>query len=395
MHKPYFSIVIPTKNRPDYLRESVLSALLQNFEDFEVIVSDNFNDERTKNVIEQFKDNPKLKYFRTEQEMNMLDHWEFATLKAIGKYVILLPDRKVLYQNSLKKLYTILRKHQEKINVCSYGVKMFDDENKKMGWNFETLKTQFFKSKKLIDVFVNENYYSDKSMDSYLPKTLNGGYKNEFAEKVRKLNGHYFNTPGVTTPDYSSCFINLALNDEILFVGETIILSQGEKNSNGRNFGKGYFHSYMNALKIQDPYKLVPIKAPFIYNLLISDLLIIKSAFEHNLKNITPNWANFFVANYDEFLMKKNAKLISEKELSYFFEEWKNGLQLFDKNIQASVNSSIHNTEKNTSKKLNYFKNLRLHTKDFINHRFSQNTLINKLMKHRFKNAISAAGFNS
>ena len=51
MAKPFFSIVIPTKNRPELLRDAIRSVLLQNFDDYELIVSDNFNDERTKKLL--------------------------------------------------------------------------------------------------------------------------------------------------------------------------------------------------------------------------------------------------------------------------------------------------------------------------------------------------------
>ena len=50
--QPFFSIVIPTKNRPEYLRESIQSVLLQDFTDYELIVSDNFND---KTLIERHR----------------------------------------------------------------------------------------------------------------------------------------------------------------------------------------------------------------------------------------------------------------------------------------------------------------------------------------------------
>ena len=45
---PFFSIVIPTKNRPVFLRESIQSILYQDFDDYEIIVSDNFNETETK-----------------------------------------------------------------------------------------------------------------------------------------------------------------------------------------------------------------------------------------------------------------------------------------------------------------------------------------------------------
>jgi hypothetical protein len=41
---PRFSVVVPTRNRPQYLKDAVLSILEQSFPDFELIVSDNSGD---------------------------------------------------------------------------------------------------------------------------------------------------------------------------------------------------------------------------------------------------------------------------------------------------------------------------------------------------------------
>src|ERR1700752_523775 len=229
MKQPYFSIVIPTKNRPDYLRDSILSALLQDFNDYEVIVSDNFNDDRTLQVADDFFQNKTFKYFRTSEPMNMLNHWEWATKKATGKYVILLPDRKLLMQGALKKLYSFLHlTHHDNLNCISFGVKAYNDIENKWAWNAELAKTRKFLSEEMLNNFLNENYFEALSLDTYFPKTLNGCFKNEFAQGIRSRFGNYFNTDHVTTPDYSSLFINLSLNDEVCFLGEYIVMAQGE-----------------------------------------------------------------------------------------------------------------------------------------------------------------------
>ena len=121
MNTPFFTIVIPTKNRPVLLKDAIQSVLWQNYTDFELIVSDNFNDVATQEVIASFSNHPKFRSVRTEHELNMIDHWEFATKHAVGKYVIVLADRKVLYQNALKKITKAIKKFPD-INAFSVGV---------------------------------------------------------------------------------------------------------------------------------------------------------------------------------------------------------------------------------------------------------------------------------
>ena len=63
---PKFSIIIPTKNRAKYLHYTLLSLVEQNFDDFEIIVSDNFSNDNTKEITDKFN-NPKIKYFKTKR----------------------------------------------------------------------------------------------------------------------------------------------------------------------------------------------------------------------------------------------------------------------------------------------------------------------------------------
>jgi glycosyltransferase involved in cell wall biosynthesis len=50
------SVVTTTFNRPDYLKEAIRSALLQTFEDFELLVCDDGGQEETKRICEGFRD---------------------------------------------------------------------------------------------------------------------------------------------------------------------------------------------------------------------------------------------------------------------------------------------------------------------------------------------------
>jgi len=62
MEKPFFSIVIPTYNRGNYLKLAIKSILRQNYDDYEIIITDNASTDNTKEVIYSFR-NKKIKYF--------------------------------------------------------------------------------------------------------------------------------------------------------------------------------------------------------------------------------------------------------------------------------------------------------------------------------------------
>lgn len=390
---PFFSIVIPTKNRPEYLGDSIQSALLQNFDDFEVIVSDNFNDPSTAEVIKEFSSNKRFHSFRTSEEMNMINHWEFASRKANGKYVILLTDRKLLFQGALKKVHRTIIENPE-INAFSFGVKVYNDLEKKMGWNVPLKPTKIYRSKELIQNFLSTNYFSKESLDFVYPKTLNGCYKNSFAKTVREVSGSYFSNDGVTTPDYSSLFINLALTEEVMYIGEKLILQQGEQTSNGRHFGAGKYESYMESLGLVDPYKLVPIKAPFIYNLLHVDFWTIRNLFKGSLQPFSLDWDNFFKTNYWELLEKKRINL-PDVDLTYFEKCFNEALEENIDRIETFSKQSVLNkySSPQSKDKFNKITNLKSHLKDFVSYRFPNNKWASKALKIHYKSSLHAAGF--
>lgn len=392
--EPYFSIVIPTKNRPRFLNDSIQSVLLQHFKDYELIISDNCNEKETQDIIKKYIGNPHVISIRTESELNMLDHWEFATSKARGKYVIVLADRKLLCQNALKKIYKLTLKYNT-INVFSFGFQVYDEDKKQIGWSVAIGKTKIFKATDLVVNFLNENIFSPRSLDVFFPKNTHGFFRNSFAKDVRNKFGNYFNNKNVTTPDYSSFFINCSLNKEILYIGEKIVLSQGEKISNGRNFGKGNHEQYMKSLGVPDPYKNVPIQAPLVFSLLSNDFIIIKSIFKGNLDPYELNIENYFRTNYYEILKKRELGL-SENALSFFMESWKEAISRYiflnKEQMMESVEAELKyvNTHRKPGDKIVRFGH---HLKDYLALRYSAKSLLNKVIQFRFNNSLEAAGF--
>ena len=127
LNSPFFSIIIPTRNRPDLFRDALVSALFQDFNDFEVVVSDNCNDDRTQKVLEEFSNNHRLRCIRPKSLLQMPEHWEFASRHAEGTYVLFLTDRSVLKRHALKTIYNTINTTEESVTVCSWRWSLYDD----------------------------------------------------------------------------------------------------------------------------------------------------------------------------------------------------------------------------------------------------------------------------
>jgi glycosyltransferase involved in cell wall biosynthesis len=86
-----FSVLLPTRNRLQYLKLAVQSVLRQNYDDWEIIISDNFSEEDIQGYVLSLKD-PRIKYFRTSSFIPVTDNWNCALEKSTGDYVIMLGD---------------------------------------------------------------------------------------------------------------------------------------------------------------------------------------------------------------------------------------------------------------------------------------------------------------
>ena len=111
---PRFSIVLPTVDRPDILNAALKSTLSIPRTDLEVVVSDNFSDTRTVEILSSFTD-PRLRVLRTSARMPMPDHWEWIWGQLRGDYVIYTGDDGTLAPGALRAADVAIERYQAEV----------------------------------------------------------------------------------------------------------------------------------------------------------------------------------------------------------------------------------------------------------------------------------------
>ena len=114
--KLLISIIIPTRDRADYLKYSVQTALKIDDIEIEVIVSDNASSDHTKKIISSIKDD-RLKYINTGKRVSMRENFEFALKASYGEYVIFFGDDDGIIPDQFKYLRNILLKYLSLIHI--------------------------------------------------------------------------------------------------------------------------------------------------------------------------------------------------------------------------------------------------------------------------------------
>ena len=105
--QPFFSVLIPTKNKEEYIGFAITSILKQTFQDFEIIVTDN-STKKINGIIAAFNDR-RIKYFQAQKPLMINDNWNFALSKASGRYIIMIGDDDYLMPECLQDYYSAIQ----------------------------------------------------------------------------------------------------------------------------------------------------------------------------------------------------------------------------------------------------------------------------------------------
>lgn len=125
-----FSIIIPTYNQLPLLKRALESVLHQQGADYEVIVTDDSDNEEIATYIQSI-DNQTIKYFRHKSTGRAADNWNFGLSKADGQYVIVMHhDEAMSSSNHLSQMAQAL----EIADVAIADVEVINDGKQSSRW---------------------------------------------------------------------------------------------------------------------------------------------------------------------------------------------------------------------------------------------------------------------
>lgn len=123
---PFFTIAIPTYNRPTTLAETINSALIQErYNNYEIIVVDN-NPERgdeTELFMQKYSSHPKIAYYKNAENVGMSGNWNKCIILAKSNNVILLHDDDIISPFALSIFGRVLKEIRD--NWCFVKPNLF------------------------------------------------------------------------------------------------------------------------------------------------------------------------------------------------------------------------------------------------------------------------------
>lgn len=110
LEKPFFSVIITTFNRQDFILKAVNTVLEQSFENFELIVIDDCSQDLTLELLESIEDS-RFSYYKNNINMERCYSRNLAINKANGRYILMLDSDDYFDQSHLLSWYNFIKEN--------------------------------------------------------------------------------------------------------------------------------------------------------------------------------------------------------------------------------------------------------------------------------------------
>lgn len=228
--KTRFNVIIPTRERADVLFHCLRTVVAQDYDNLNILVSDNFSQDGTRDVVRSFSD-PRISYINPGRRLGMSNHWEFALSHVTDGYVTFLGDDDGLLPGALKQLDEIVGEHHpDAINapLIEYNWPG-NGTDKEWKINIQYRKDTRFCSSKIFLKNLLSGYltYADG------PLIYHGSFSRfNVINAARSRDGSFFKSQ---IPDvYSAVSLSL-VTDKFLRIKDPIAIGGRSRHSNGNS----------------------------------------------------------------------------------------------------------------------------------------------------------------
>lgn len=268
-----FTVIIPTKDRAQYLKQTLKTCTNQDYENLEIIVSDDGSLDNSREIVEEIaKKDSRVRFISPGSGVGMLDNFEFALNHVQAGYVIALGGDDGLMPNSIVRMRDIILETETELltwPTSTYFYPKTKMENGqlilhlrkgKLTSGIKIIKSKDFLERQSKNLF----YISDIESPMIYVKSV---VSTNLIEKVKKrsTDGRFYSC---STPDGYSGIVLAGEVEEYIYSGEPLSIhgvsptSQGlgyltksdEAKKHSEDFFKKTTHKPMHAELGSQPY---------------------------------------------------------------------------------------------------------------------------------------------
>jgi glycosyltransferase involved in cell wall biosynthesis len=226
------SIVVPTRNRAEFLKYCLETCLASSDPNIEVVISDNNSVDDTRDVVGIIQD-PRLVYVHPGRDLSMRQNFEFALSHATGDYVIFIGDDDGVVPNGIATLRYMIDKWQPDIITWRHITYIWP--------HMEPVPTDGILKFRYRD-FCGPLYrpdpkqvfqdFCDAKLTNYRDgaNIYHGCISRSIIEKIKANGGEYFQGQ---IPDVNTALSNLTVADTWLWIRNPVTIAGAGEKSNG------------------------------------------------------------------------------------------------------------------------------------------------------------------
>ena len=232
MQNHKFTIIIPTRERVNTLYWAIKTCLNQDYDNLEVIISDNFSFDNTREVVAEFLSDKRVKYINTGKRISMSHNWEFALNHVHEGFVSILGDDDGFLPNSITQINTILNEYNSLALGWMCPHYRWPDfgfgRSNMLSVHLEDIKIQELNAQKeLLGILDLKN---KNTLHGILPSLYRNFVHIDAIKKVKAKTNSFFLSQ---IPDYYAGIALSAVIDNFLYCSRPFAISGGSGRSNG------------------------------------------------------------------------------------------------------------------------------------------------------------------
>jgi glycosyltransferase involved in cell wall biosynthesis len=233
MSNPKITVIIPTRERCETLGASIRTCIEQDYDNLEIIVSDNVSRDRTEAVVRSFVD-PRLRYIKTDRRLSMTGNYEFALSHARPGFVTIIGDDDGLMPGAVATVADLIKQTGTKAIVSSmidysWPNHPFEPVRNRMYIRKMGRRVERKSAKAEVNRLLASIHGSHKAAYWDLPTVYRGFIATEIIQRASS-DGRYFHS---MTPDVYSAFVNSLALDDFLRIERPLALEGVSGRSNG------------------------------------------------------------------------------------------------------------------------------------------------------------------
>ena len=241
---PLFSVVVPTRDRPDLLEFCLAGIASQTFAGAEVIVCDNAVERPARETFERWRRDG-WRYITPDEPIPMHDNFELGCREASGDYVAVVIDKTVLHPSALE----LASRHTGAgVDIVTWRNEGYDplDELRAIGPGaFETIAptaapAPYDPMDDLRTRFAMAERRGTDHVHYVRGKIVFGAFSRGLLDRIRETAGRVFFP---LTPDYTSMVLACVLAQGAVDVGRPLLVSYNSGRSNGQRASTNPSHA--------------------------------------------------------------------------------------------------------------------------------------------------------